>query len=217
MATTRAKRSTGRPLLVLVGGGGHGIVVAEAAKASGWRLGGFLDDNPDAIVRDAGLRSLGGLLDNPARHAKARRIVCLGDLALRRRTVDSLVRHASWGTVVHPAAYVSPSATIGRGVFVAPGAVVHSFAVIGDHAIINSGAIVEHHCVIGENTHVAPGAVVAGACTVGRDTLVGVGARLIPKVRVGDGVVVGAGAVVIGDVPGGARVLGVPARSQDGR
>jgi hypothetical protein len=65
-------------------------------------------------------------------------------------------------SVVHPAAVVAPSATIGAGTLVMPGAVVNAEARIGANAIVNSGAIVEHDCEVGEGVHIAPGAVLCG-------------------------------------------------------
>lgn len=45
------------------------------------------------------------------------------------------------------------------------------------------------------------------------DTFAGMGAVAIDGISVGSNSVVGAGSVVIRDVPDGARVVGVPARS----
>ncbi|MEC9373358.1 MAG: hypothetical protein VYC34_05910, partial [Planctomycetota bacterium] len=46
--------------VVLVGGGGHAMVVAEAAIAAGRPLAGFIDDNAEADL--AGLaRRIGGM------------------------------------------------------------------------------------------------------------------------------------------------------------
>ena len=45
-----------------------------------------------------------------------------------------------------------------------------------------------------------------------RGATVGAGAVLLPGVRIGQGALIGAGAVVVDDVPGGATVVGNPAR-----
>jgi len=47
-----------------------------------------------------------------------------------------------WVSVVHPRAFVSPSASIGAGRVIMPGAIVNARSMIGNHCIINSGAIV---------------------------------------------------------------------------
>ncbi len=203
--------------LVILGGGGHALVVAEAALAAGDALAGFLDDDPFAPLCSGSPKAarLGGmdaldLLRDPARAW----IIGVGDLDARRDLIDRLHALAGASPVIHPSASVSPSASIGGGAFIGPGAVVHTRARIGEHAIINSGAIVEHECVIGANAHVAPGAALAGRATVGRDSLVGLGARVLPGVAIGARCVVGAGAVVLEDVPEDRVAAGVPASTR---
>lgn len=211
--------------LVILGGGGHALVVAEAAFLAGQPIAGFLDDNPAAPLA-AILIDLPhpfaapvclGPLESLHQLAERHWIVALGDLKQRRELVRRIGQHRDLSgrarAVVHPTAFVSPSAVIGAGTYVGPKAVVHARARVGAHAIINSGAIVEHDCVIEDNTHVAPGAVLGGAVHIGCDTLVGIGARVLPQVKLGHGCVVGAGSVVLGAVGDGAVVAGVPAGS----
>lgn len=196
---------------MLIGGGGHALVVAEAARAAGRAIAGVFDDRSDApAITRLGLARLGPLRGAPAAGPW---IVCVGDLRVRMELIAELGAGSGAAAVVHPGAIVSPSAELGVGVFVGPRAVVHSFAKVGAHAIVNTGAIVEHDCVIGVGTHVAPGAIVAGSAKVGAGCLLGVGCRVLPRVVIGDGCTVGAGAVVVRDVAAGSKVVGVPARA----
>jgi UDP-perosamine 4-acetyltransferase len=199
--------------LVLIGGGGHAVVVAEAARASGARIVGVYDDDercaacrePDG-AQWLGPLSQAGELEHPW-------ILGLGDLALRATFLARLSASTTAAErVVHPSAVISPTATIGRGVFVGPLAVVHSRARVAAHAIVNTGAIVEHDCDIGENVHVAPRCVLGGAVGLGPHTLVGLGAAILPGVRVGARCIIGAGSVVRAEVADMTRIAGVPAR-----
>jgi acetyltransferase EpsM len=205
---------------VLLGGGGHAAVVAEAARAGGWTVEGFLDDDPDTRrARPGGLTHLGAIGDLAAiiggrsgdrlplaGHA------AVGDPALRRRWLDALAEAAA-PAIVHPTAAVSAAAVLAEGAFIGPGAVVNAGATVGRGAIVNSGAIVEHDCTLEPFSHVAPGAALGGAATVGREALVGINAAVLPGVRVGASATLGAGAVAVCDVPDGATVAGIPARS----
>lgn len=119
-------------------------------------------------------------------------------------------------SVVHPRAWLSPSARLGSGVVVMAGAVVNACASIGDLAIINSGATVDHDCVIGRAAHVAPQCGLAGCVRVGDRALLGVGTKVIPGVSIGADATVGAGSVVVRDLREQALAMGVPARSRDG-
>lgn len=208
-----------RPLFIL-GGGGHALVVAEAALLSrAFHLAGCFDDASEPTLR----RKLGVHPVAPLAHAAAflrehdgAWILGLGDLRARRLLLGDLIADTGvWlraAAVVHPAAVISPSAAIGPGAFVGPGAIVHSFAVVSPHAIANSGSIIEHECILGENAHAGPGSSLCGRAWAGPDALVGAGARVLPGVRIGKGATLGAGAVAAKDVPAGGLAVGVPAR-----
>ncbi len=197
--------------LVIAGGGGHALVVAEAAELTGFRIRGVLDDNPRCtLATTRNVAWLGATDQLLSESARSPWILALGDLALRRRVLAETPGSAA--IIVHPRAFVSPSAVLGPGVFVGPGAIVHAHARVGAHSIINSGAIVEHECDLGDNVHVAPGAALAGNVTIARHSLVGLGSRILPGIHVGERAVIGAGAVVTRDVPDGASLRGVPAR-----
>lgn len=199
----------------LVGGGGHALVVADAALRAGLSLAGFYDDDEDAVLAsgEPSAARLGDIASLEAQELdNAPWILAVGDLGTRRWLIDRLYKaEDDAAMVVHPAAVVSESAVVAGGVWIGPGAVVHTRARVLDHAIVNSGAVIEHECLIAENAHIAPGAILGGRVSVGNDTLVGLGARVLPGVRIGSGCTIGAGAVVLRDVPDGARVVGVPA------
>ena len=222
---------TGDDGLILIGGGGHALAVAEAAAMSGRPIRGFLDDDENAA-----LGSLDGILSAPGappvevnrlgalsalgsldEFGRCEIILAIGDIKARRRLIDTLgqsgiARGVKIATIIHPRAVVSPSAVIEPGVYIGPGAIIHTRAHIGAHAIVNSGAIVEHECDIGDNTHVAPAAAMGGRVTIGEDVLVGIGSRILPNLTIGKKSTIGAGAAVIRNVGGLETVVGVPVR-----
>lgn len=207
-------RTTSSNRLVIYGAGGHGLVVADAAIASGWRVEGFIDDNA-TVSSIAGHPVWRRLADAPPGVAV---IVAIGDNAARQRLLDSVrASDTPIASVVHPSAVVSPTATIAPGVFVGPLSVVNALATLELGAIVNSGAIVEHHNRIGICAHIAPGVTLAGGVEVGGMALVGTGASIRPRVRIGTKATVGAGSVVVADVADGETVVGVPAKPIAGR
>lgn len=199
--------------VVVVGAGGHGMVVCDVLQKSGARVTGFVD-------RDAakhGTRVLDvpvfATLEEAFGSARPAVAMGIGDNAARR---GEMIRLRSAGfqilRVIHPSAMVSRHARIADGAVVMAGVVVNVGADIGENAILNTACSVDHHCVVGAHAHIAPGATLAGAVRVGEGTLVGAGAVIIPNVTVGAGCLVGAGAVVVDDVPDGITVVGTPAR-----
>jgi sugar O-acyltransferase (sialic acid O-acetyltransferase NeuD family) len=201
--------------LIIYGAGGHGQVVADAAAEGGWRVLGFVDDDPPGNSRGghSGAGDWPHLDKSALQDRRNLIIVAIGDNAQRHRIAAHLAdAGCNLANVIHPSASVSTRAALGRGVFIGPRAVVNAGATIGDGCIINSGAIVEHHCRIGNFAHIAPGAVLGGAAQIGALTLVGLSATVLPVVRIGAHCIIGAGAAVIDDVGDDHTMVGVPAR-----
>ena len=223
-ATDRGPGLIAAPLIV-IGGGDHARVVIEAARSQtdGWSIQGYVA--PEASPIDSAVPHLGDDADLVRRLADLapdeQPWLILGfgggsnaeGLADRLRTVDRYGPTARWATVVHAAAWVSPSATVAPGVAIMALAVVNTGASIGAHAIVNSGAIVEHDVELGVGCHLGPGAAVGGGTRIGAGTFVGLRASIRDHIEIGAGALVGMGAVVVDSVAGGSRVLGIPARS----
>lgn len=200
---------TDKRSLYVYGAGGHGLVVAEAATASGWHVLGFIDEKPPTS-------SIGPwqvYKDIPENDHPRNVIVAIGDNMARRRITSDL---ASAGcdlvNVIHPAAWVSPSALLGHGIYVGRGAIINAQAQIENGVIINSGAIVEHHCTIGAFAHIGPRSTLAGNIRIGVLAALGVAVSIKPGITVADQATIGAGAVVVDDITTGRTFAGVPAR-----
>ena len=198
------------PSLLIIGAGGHGRVVADAALATGkWQV--------TASDRDAA-RCVGELLPGVAceplslsMQAANQVHVAIGQAAGREREVAALPAGVL-ASVVHPDASVSSSARIGDGCFVAAQAVVGPAAVLGVSVIVNHGAVVDHDVQVGDFTHIAALVALGGAARIGKRVLVGSGASVLPGVSIADDVVVGAGATVTADITTPGVYAGVPAR-----
>jgi len=201
--------------LLVVGAGGHGKVVAEAAIASGtWREVAFLDSRFPELRSVLDWRVVGDDRDVARHLAQYPEIfVAIGDNRARverlRVCLESGFRAA---IIVHPRAWVSPSAHIGPGVIVVGGAIVNACASLGRGCIVNTGATVDHDCELADGVHISPGAHVGGGSSIGECTWIGIGAAIRHGVRIGADVMVGAGAAVVDDLPSGVRAHGVPAR-----
>lgn len=199
--------------LLILGCGGHGRVIADAASACGYEEIGFLDD-ADPVRIPPGTRVLGPFSAAAGcRQAWPEAIAAVGDGRLRMTLLDML-RKTGFRTpnIIHPSAVISRGAVLGEGVFVAAGAIVSTGARIGDAVIVNTGARIDHDCRIGEASHVAPGTTLSGNVRVGAGAWLGTGCSVRQGVTIGAGAVVGVGAAVVGDLEAGLTYVGVPAR-----
>lgn len=201
--------------LIVIGAGGHAKVVIEAIRAQGlFEPVGCTDPNASG-AEVLGVKIIGGddQLDVMRAEGVRHIFVALGEGRLRMRIGAALLQKGFvLPSVIHPAATISPSARIGRGVVVMAGAVINAEASIGDFAIINTLASIDHDCVLGAGVHVAPRTALAGCVELGEGVFLGVGAVVKPNIKIGDHVVVGAGGVVVRDLPPGIEAIGVPAK-----
>lgn len=204
--------------LLIIGAGGHGRVVADAALATGkWSSLAFLDDRAAQLGSMLGRPVVGDLGQLAAQRTDFdHAVVALGDGA-RRRQFFAECRRIGYQlpVLVHPSAVVSSFATVADGCVVLAQAVVGASAVLGAACIINNAATVDHDCELGEGVHLCPGAHVAGGVRIGAGSWIGIGAAVREGLRIGHGVTVGAGAVVVSDVPDGVTVVGNPARARE--
>jgi sugar O-acyltransferase (sialic acid O-acetyltransferase NeuD family) len=199
--------------LWVLGAGGHGRVVADAARATRrWAGIVFFDD---ALAEGA---SVGGWLVQGSsaefcacESTGVDRIVAIGDNRHRHDAIGRC-KGPPLAVVVHPAAVVSHDAHLGAGTFVAAGAVVGIGADLGEGVIVNTGASVDHDCRLGASVHVGPGARLGGGVMVGDRSWIGLGASVRHQIRIGTDAMVGAGAVVVAAVPDNCVVAGNPAR-----
>jgi len=201
--------------LVIIGAGGHGKVVADAAQK--------MKQYDDIVFLDARFATLNSLLgfsvigDDamiPELIATACEfVVAIGDNRIRARIFDELVAlNATIATVVHASAQIGQGVSLGSGSVVFANAVINPDTSIGRNVIVNTGAIVEHDCVIDNHVHLAPNSTVTGGCHLGEATLFGASATVIPNKVIGKGSIIGAGATVVKDIPENTVATGIPAR-----
>lgn len=201
--------------VVIVGYGGHALVVADALTSSGRTIVGYCDHKENAD-NPANLLFLGAETSAEAATVLGGHgfLITIGSNKLRAKITGLLTGQGFRAAApsIDASALISAKATIGAGTQVQGRVVVNSLATIGKGVILNTGCIVEHEGVVGDFSHIAPGAVLAGNVRVGKGVFIGGNATVIPGITIGDNATVGAGAVVLQDVPAGRTVVGNPAR-----
>jgi serine O-acetyltransferase len=123
-----------------------------------------------------------------------------GELYFLARLVNHLGRFLT-------AIDIHPGASIGRNFFID-----HGFVVIGETATIGDGVTIYQQVTLG-GTNPSDGVPGKRHPTIGNNVIIGSGAQVLGPIEVGDRARIGANAVVTKDVPEGATMIGIPARS----
>jgi sugar O-acyltransferase (sialic acid O-acetyltransferase NeuD family) len=194
--------------IVIYGGGGHGKALIDLVRAMHtYHVIGIIDDGAAAGEHIMDLQVLGNASVLAELRQRGVRLAVnavggIGDVSTRLR-VFKVLHEAGFvcPALVHPRAYVEPSAVLAPGVQVFAFAYVGSETKVGYGSIINTGAIISHECALGNAVNISPGATLAGQVTVGDGTLIGMQATINLRVKVGQGVRIGNGATVKSDVP----------------
>ena len=139
--------------LIILGSGGYGHTVADVVEQLGYNIL-FLDDS----LPDHPLSSFVDFIGEGVEFIPA-----FGNNEFRLSWCDRITQAGGkLATLIHPTAYVSPTATINLGTVILPHAIINTDVVINRGCIINLGAIVDHGCIIEEGVHVCLGATVKG-------------------------------------------------------
>lgn len=156
--------------LLIMGAGGHGKAVADAALLSGeWHEVIFVDDRWPSITAVAGhpvVAASAGLADALQQAQGA--IVAVGNNAVRERWIRLLeAAGAPLVSVIHPSAVVAASARIGAGSTIMAQAMLGVDAVVGLACIVNAGAIADHDVTLEDFVHLGVGVALSGGVRVG--------------------------------------------------
>ena len=126
--------------LLILGAGQYGTIAGETAQAMGcFSRIDFLDDaNPSALGKLS--------LCSDLRSSYDCAFVAIGDAWVRMHWLAELVRAGYEPAVlIHPRAWVSPSARLMGGTIVEPMAVVQANAVVEEGVLLCAGCVVNHN------------------------------------------------------------------------
>lgn len=147
--------------LLILGAGQYGQVVRETAEAMGcFEEIGFLDDNNpmakgklaeyECFLQDYGCA-----------------IVAMGNPQIRLQWLDKLESAGfELPVLIHPKAYVSPSAVLGKGTIAEP------MAIVNTEAVVEKGGLLCAGCVVNHNAHVLPGCQIDCGAVVASNAVV---------------------------------------------
>lgn len=211
--------------LVICGGGSLAVEVAALLRDLGDRGRVDADDYVVTDVVDPGpvrtvdLTALcGGAFATHADIAsipdldQKKFIVCTGDPTIRHRIYRDLVSmNLTLARIVHPMAYVAPSAGIGAGAIIYPGVFVGPFVQLGANVVLHAQVAVHHDARLDASVVLSPGALLCGHAECGTAAFLGTGASILPKMRLGAYSKLSAGSVLRRSTGEGCLLHGNPA------
>ncbi|MCC7303166.1 MAG: hypothetical protein IT233_11035 [Bacteroidia bacterium] len=167
--------------LLIIGGGGHGKVIAYTALSAGHEVAGFLDDGvPSGKEIIPGIRCLGPVSAVTGIHGATHFLAASGDNNKRKEWFREFSALLPAAVLIHPTATVFPDVKIGMGTVVLAHASLMCGVVSGENVVINAGVVVDHDSTIGDHVFISPGAVIGSRCLLGEMTRIETGEIIKP-------------------------------------
>jgi sugar O-acyltransferase (sialic acid O-acetyltransferase NeuD family) len=204
--------------IIIWGASGHAKVILSSFSGVNYRVLGFIDKDPSIkeFRKIPVYNSSEDLFDNiKINKEETYFIVAIGGVkgSDRLEIHHHLIKHGLKPmTVIHPSAWVDPTAKIGPGAQILGMSAISADVVIGTQSIINTHATVDHETLIGDGCHVMPAATIAGCAIISDFCSVGSNATILPRIKLSPHTIVGAGAVVTKDTLPHSTVIGIPAK-----
>lgn len=204
--------------VAIIGASDLGVQIAHHLSAiKDTHAVGFFDDFKPIGTSVGDLRVLGTIDDvGPAFESKAFDELLIGigykHLSFRKAVFERFQGTIPFARLIHPHAWIDPTAIVEPGAVIYPGCVVDMRATIGANALLNVGCVVAHDSSVGHSCFLSPAVKIAGFVRVEPVTTLGIGTIVIDNVSIASGVRTGGGAVVIDDITEPGLYVGVPAR-----
>jgi len=204
------------PGIAIYGAGQAGVTIKECIELQGkFNAVCFMDDDNAKVGEEfSGLPVYSGNDIAALRRNHVNNIICgVVDHSVRIMLVQKLQKEDFlFPNIVHPSAFVSPTAALGFGNFVKARSIIETKTVIGNCCIIDNGVTIAHDNRIADGCHLAPGVSMGSNITIGEGTIVGTGASISTRISIGANVVIVPGASVLTNVDDNSVMGGVPAR-----
>jgi len=189
--------------LYIYGASGHGLVVSDIARASGYKEIIFIDDGDNKYLT----------FHNIKNNTHIPIALAIGDNKIRKQLFDKVLSsNFKIVSLIHPSAIISSNVFIDIGTVVMPNVVVNANSKIGKGVILNTSSIIEHDSTVEDFVHISPNVALAGNVTVGQFTHIGIGSNIIQGISIGKNSIIGAGSVVVKNIENNKLCFGNPCK-----
>lgn len=172
--------------IVLLGGGGLALEIAEYMKAENIIPLGYCSPNKEKQMNSV-LEWLGDEKDVHCNDFNY--VIASGNMQIRKAMIAFLIKkEANVYSFISQRSQVSKLVKIGKGAVVLPFSSISGNAVIGDFLLLNTFASIHHDVEIGANAVLSPGARIPGFCKIADNFFMGLNASLVPGTKIGENV-----------------------------
>lgn len=207
--------------VIIIGGNGHGSIIAEVVKDNRdrykdfeWEVAGFCNDYDTEVD---GYPVLGKICDIPNLIKEGYYFAWGVHLIGRNyKTVELFntinIPDDRWSVIVHKSAFISSTAVLEPGSFVMYGSYIGPRTIIGKCSMVKANVNIGHDVIIAPLCHIAMGANVNSHVRLGLCSDISVDAQIMLNKSIGNYSMVGAQALAMHDIPEGEIHIGSPAR-----
>lgn len=184
--------------LLIIGAGGHGKVVVEAAELENkYEEISFLDDNKE-IDKIYNFPIVGEIDEYKKFKDKYKyAFVAIGNNKVRLKLIEELIKEGFIvPKIIHPRATVSKYSKIDAGTVVLSGAIVNVNSHIGKGCILNINSTIDHDSIIEDGVHISSGAVIRSMVKIGELSTIKAGACITQGKTVEKNTIINPGKVI---------------------
>lgn len=184
--------------------------IADGAK---WHFKGFIDDRKSILDDFPHEGEVLGGVDSYTPCPNDIVIPALGNPDVRNRYVGALLeKGSSFGTMVHPTAYVGRKVDVGIGSVITQRVILTADIRIGNFVNVGVLSTLSHGNTVGDFSQFAGYCCVTGEVHIGKFVECGCSVTIVPHLTIGDHSQLCTGSVVLRNVKAYEKVLGNPAR-----
>ena len=206
--------------LIIIGGNGHGSVIAACVNDNRrrfsdyeWDVKGYCNDYDNAVD---GYPVLGKISDIPLLLEQgyyfAWGIHLIGRNIKTAKLFNSIkIPDNRWATIIHKTAFISDSVILDPGVFIMANAYIAPRTKIGKCTMIKANTNIGHDVIVGALSHIAMGAIVVSCVELGFCSNIAIGASILANCKIGDYAMLGASSLATRDIPSKEIHVGSPA------
>jgi len=172
--------------IIVYGAGRASRIIIEVLSAQGHNIIGLIDDNSRIHNNEKyGIKILGDYF-YLLKFAKEKDFfvsisIAAPNLMANRAIIFNKLKDEGLNfiNVVHPTAYISPSANIGVNNFISPFVSIDAGTIIGDNNRICTHATIDHDCTLGDSNFVGPKAYIGSCSQIGNNRIFDTG-QIVP-------------------------------------